>query len=158
MTSLTFQNVSNVTQSWDALKRVPDYQERSGVLLFKKFFTYEPRALAVYNFAKYAKVDDDFFKTTSMVLHAKRYIATMDHAVGMLGPSIDMLTEILIELGQQHVKYGVKPAYYPPMGRALLEMMEEILGPEVFTPEIKDSWVDCFQTMAYDMAQAGRKR
>eukprot|EP00980_Cylindrotheca_fusiformis_P016406 scaffold4891_cov140-Cylindrotheca_fusiformis.AAC.3 len=157
VTSLTYKTVSDVTASWDALKRVPNYKERAGLLLFKKFFNFEPRALAVYNFAKDAKVDDHFFKTTNMIIHAKRYITALDGAVGMLGPNIEMLTEILTEMGQRHVKYGVLPAYYPPMGRALLEMMEEILGAEEFTPDIKESWRECYQIMAHDMAKASNK-
>jgi hypothetical protein len=38
--------------------------------------------------------------------HAKYFIQMIDKALGMLGPDIELLTEILLDLGQKHVGYG----------------------------------------------------
>jgi hemoglobin-like flavoprotein len=69
----------------------------------------------------------------------------------MLGPDIEMLTDILLELGQKHVHYGVQPEYFPTMGNALIQAVKDVLGDEHFTTEIKDSWVEVYDAMSYDM-------
>jgi hemoglobin-like flavoprotein len=77
----------------------------------------------------------------------------VDRAIGLLGPDIELLTDILIELGEKHNKFGVKPSYYPPMGQALIKTMEDMLG-DKFTQEIKDAWLETYQALAYDMIRA----
>ena len=78
----------------------------------------------------------------------------IDKALGMLGPDIELLTEILLELGQKHVNYGVKPEYFPSMGRALIFAIQEQLGEDEFNAEIKDSWVEVYGALSYDMIRA----
>jgi hypothetical protein len=33
---LTYQTVSSVVESWEALRRIPDYEEKAGILIFQK--------------------------------------------------------------------------------------------------------------------------
>ena len=71
----------------------------------------------------------------------------------MLGPDIELLTEILLELGVKHVSYGVKPEYFPSMGRALLYAVKEREG-DHYTEEVKDAWVEVYGALSYDMIRA----
>lgn len=75
----------------------------------------------------------------------------LDKALGMLGPDIEMLTEILLELGKKHVSYGVKAEFFPAMGRSLIASLEETLGKDKFNAEIKDCWVEVYGALSYDM-------
>lgn len=78
----------------------------------------------------------------------------LDKAVNLLGPDIDVVNSILHNLGEKHRdSYGVKTSFYAPMGKALLETLEELLGPKRFTDVVKESWAECFQAMAYEMIQ-----
>jgi hemoglobin-like flavoprotein len=72
----------------------------------------------------------------------------------MLGPDIELLTEILLELGQKHVNYGVKPEYFPSMGRALIHAVQKVLDESRFPPDVKDSWVEVYGALSYDMIRA----
>ena len=78
----------------------------------------------------------------------------IDKALGMLGPDIELLTEILLELGQKHVSYGVKPEYFPSMGRSLIFAVQKVLPEASFSPDIKDSWVEVYGALSYDMIRA----
>jgi hemoglobin-like flavoprotein len=77
----------------------------------------------------------------------------VDRAINLIGPDIDLLTEILLELGEKHDKFGVKPSYYPPMGQALIITMADMLG-DKFTPDIKDACIETYQALAYVMIRA----
>lgn len=78
----------------------------------------------------------------------------LDKALGMLGPDIDMLTDILLELGQKHVSYGVKPEFFPSMGCSLIAALEESLGKEKFDAKTQDCWVEVYGALSYDMIRA----
>jgi hypothetical protein len=123
----------------------------SSVLIFS-FFELEPRAASVFSFGKDIELNDDFFKSPRLVKHAKHYMDMVDRAIGLLGPDIELLTEILMELGRQHTKFGVESSFYPPMGHALIHTMEEVLG-DKFSSSTKNAWLECYQALAYDMIQ-----
>lgn len=65
--------------------------------------------------------------------------------VEMLGVLIAMLERpfgLELELkamGQRHAGYGVRDEHYAMVGRALLEMLAEVLDRQ-FTPEVREAW------------------
>ena len=120
---------------------------------FPSFFSLEPNARTVFTFGKDTELTEEFFKTDGLIQHAKFYIKMVDRAINLLGPDIELLTEILLELGRKHDKFGVKASYYPPMGQALIKTMADMLG-DRFTREIKDAWLETYQALAYDMIRA----
>lgn len=100
-------------------------------------------------------MDDKLFHNSRFIAHSKHYVKMVDRAVGLLGPDIELLTEILMELGLQHHKFGVESSFYPPMGQALIATMEELLG-DKFKAETKEAWSECYQAMGYDMMRGGK--
>ena len=43
-------------------------------------------------------------------------------------------------LGKGHVAYGVEPRHYGVFKHALLETVEEILGPSRYRPDVAEAW------------------
>ena len=113
----------------------------------------EPEAADVFSFGHGDDLDDEFYKSPRLIRHAVHYMTMVDRAIALLGPDIELLTEILLELGANHQKFGVKSSFYPPMGQSLIMTLEKMLKDQ-FTPEIKDSWLECYQALAYDMIRA----
>jgi hemoglobin-like flavoprotein len=99
---------------------------------------------------------EEVLKNPRFIKHAQYFIQMIDKALSMLGPDIEILTEILLELGEKHVTYGVKPEYFPSMGRALIDTVEENLGSS-FTPDIKSDWVEVYGALSYDMIRAQKR-
>jgi hemoglobin-like flavoprotein len=96
--------------------------------------------------------------------HAIYFIQMLHKALDFLGPDIELLTEMLLELGAKHVHYGVKPWYFPSMGRALLHSLQDALGEslqdalgEEFTQQTRDAWVEVYGAMSYDMIRVQNK-
>lgn len=109
--------------------------------------------MLVFSFAKDTELNDEFFKHPKLVRHAKNFIQMIERSIDLLGPDIELLTEVLLELGEKHVQYGVKSSHYPTMGQALLKTVEELLG-DRFTQDVKDAWLEIFQALSYDMIRA----
>eukprot|EP00980_Cylindrotheca_fusiformis_P006132 scaffold1319_cov126-Cylindrotheca_fusiformis.AAC.21 len=135
---MSYRTVDNVIDSWETLRRMPGYEEKAGMSIFRKGID---------------KPDDALMETRLVREHAKRYVRMVDRAVDMLGPDVELLTEILLDLGVSHSRFGVEASFYPPMGQALISTLEEMLG-EDFTTEKKDSWLECYAALSYDMMRA----
>ena len=118
----------------------------------------EPEAKAIFGFDTKADVEKELAKSPRFTKHAKYFIQMIDKALGMLGPDIDLLTEILLDLGQKHVGYGVKPEYFPSMGRALIHAVKLQLGDDKFTDEVKDAWVEVYGALSYDMIRGQKQK
>ena len=86
-----------------------------------------------------------------VLIHAKRMIDMIDAALDMLGPDAELLTEILRELGSRHARYGVKPQFFPFMGEALIEALEDTLGKETWTDEVEAAWTTVYDELSHDM-------
>jgi methyl-accepting chemotaxis protein len=88
------------------------------------------------------------------LMHAAYLIQMIDTALNMLGPDIELLTEIMTELGVKHVRYGVKPEMFPIMGDALIHTLEETLKADDFTEPIKEAWIEVYKALSQDMIRA----
>ena len=62
------------------------------------FFEMEPTARFLFEF----KAEEDLHANPRFLRHASHYMAMMDRAVDLLGPELDLLTEILIKLGTKN--------------------------------------------------------
>lgn len=152
---MSYSTVSQVIESWEKIRRTENYEEKVGTRLFQRLFTLEPDAQRIFGFPKDMDPNSpDVLKSARFIKHAKYFIQMIDKALSMLGPDIEILTEILLELGEKHVRYGVKPEYFPSMGRALIDTVQEALGEKDFTSDIKADWVEVYGALSYDMIRA----
>ena len=152
---MSYRTVDNVLTTWELIRRIPNYKKVVGVQLFRKLFILEPDIQLIFGIPK--SVDprsDAILKNERFVKHAEYFIEMINMALGMLGPDIELLTEVLLELGRKHVKYGVKPEYFPSMGRALIETVGDNLLQDQFTETIRADWSEIYSALSYDMIRA----
>lgn len=141
------------------MRRPPNHRRILTAIVFPLFrlFTLEPDAQRIFGFPKDMDPQaEEVVRSARFIKHAKYFIQMIDKALSMLGPDIEILTEILLELGEKHVRYGVKPEYFPSMGRALIETIQEHLGEKDFNVETKSDWVEVYGALSYDMIRAQR--
>ena len=111
-----------------------------------------PQAKVLFGFPIDVDADSpEVLKSKRFLMHAAYLIQMLDTALNMLGPDIELLTEILTELGEKHVRYGVKPEMFPVMGEALLHALETSLSLDATT---KEAWVETYHALSQDMIRA----
>ena len=66
------------------------------------------------------------------------------------------LAGILENLGASHVTYGVKTSDYETVGKALLTMLEAVLGKQ-FTDEVRLSWTNLYQLISETMLRGAAR-
>lgn len=79
----------------------------------------------------------------------------VDAALNMLGPDLELLTEIMLDLGAKHSRYGVRPQMFPIMGICLIETVDELCGG--ISAAEKAAWRDTYGALSGDMLQ-GQKQ
>jgi hemoglobin-like flavoprotein len=107
-------------------------------------FEIAPGAKALFKFTEGFDDDDDaLYSSPCLLAHARRVVSMLDIAVHMLGPDLEPVTYALEELGAKHTHYGVLPAHYPVVGKALLSTLETALG-DVWTPTVQEGWTGIY--------------
>lgn len=59
----------------------------------------------------------------------------------------------LVEMGKRHVGYGVSPAHYNMVGKAMLWMLSKALGSE-WDQATEEAWIQCYTELAANMTSA----
>eukprot|EP00934_Nitzschia_sp_Nitz4_P003870 Nitzschia sp. Nitz4//scaffold141_size107518//6779//7313//NITZ4_004262-RA/size107518-exonerate_est2genome-gene-0.48-mRNA-1//1//CDS//3329536246//3860//frame0 len=151
---LDYRVISLVVDTWEVIRRINDYKEVTGVELFKRFFQKEPEAMGVFGLEG-ESVDEHLFTDIRLRRQAAHWMHMFDRAVNLLGPDVELLTTILKELAVSHVRLGVKPEFYAPMGDALLDTLEKFLG-DYFTPTVRSAWAQTYEMLMTDMIRYGK--
>ena len=89
-------------------------------------------------------------------MHANYMVEMLDTALQLLGPDIELLTEILLELGAKHERFGVKAEMFAIMGQSLVHMLSQILKQD-FTDATKAAWEEVYQEISWNMLRGQKK-
>ena len=144
-----FETVSEVSQSWDKVKRIPTYDEMFGVALFEKMYEAAPDAWEIFPWTKEEMENKD----AKFMAFAKKFVRMLDMAVDMLGPDMEVVEEQLYELGSSHKRYGVTPKHFDLMGKSLVAALNKVLGRRSFTEKTEKSWKEVYEFMSMTMIQ-----
>eukprot|EP00536_Pseudo-nitzschia_multiseries_P002491 jgi/Psemu1/301420/fgenesh1_kg.33_\ len=147
VSELDYSTYCEVHDCWERIRRVNGYQEKVGIQVFMKFFSTCPEAMVVFGYKGTGILE--CVESASFLPHARRFVSMFDKAIDMLGPDIDMLTDIMIELGRKHAGIGVKKEFYPPMGVALISALRDV-DPK-FTSQTEICWKEVYSALTIDM-------
>jgi hemoglobin-like flavoprotein len=151
---ISYTTINHVIESWEAMKRTKNYEVVSGTKLFQRLFDKCPQAKILFGFPINIDVTSAELLTSKRFLaHAAYLLEMIDAALNMLGPDIELLTDIMLELGEKHIRYGVKPEMFPIMEEALICMLEDALGTE-FTADMKEAWGETYGALSGDMIRS----
>ncbi len=92
-----------------------------------------------------------FFAATDMLEQRKKLQQSLALIVQHMQHP-EALGDMLRELGQRHVTYGIRPEHYPLVGAALLETFEDFLGKH-WTQAHHDAWVKGYEAVSSLMVQ-----
>ena len=126
-----------IQSSFDAV--LPRRRE-AAELFYRLLFQIDPSAEALF-----AGID--------MRTQGEKLMDVFATAVQSLG-RFEELKPVLHQLGQRHFRYGVRLHHFDSVEQALLEMLQQMLGP-AFTPALKAQWLQTFGAIAAEMIAAG---
>jgi hemoglobin-like flavoprotein len=107
----------------------------AALVFYQRMFELDPRLRPLFK--------------TDIELQAAKLIDMLATALSLLDTP-DELTRILMEMGAQHVRYGVKAEHYATVNEALLTMLSSVLGRE-FDASTRQVWSEFYQLIAETM-------
>jgi len=116
-------------------------------------FKLAPGAWTVFPWGKGNVSEEELFQNKEFLAFAKRFTEMLDMAIDMLGPDLELVEEQLTQIGVMHIGFGVMPEHYPLMGEALVEVLEQKLGKDIFSAKQKMAWQTTFTFMSTKMLQ-----
>jgi hemoglobin-like flavoprotein len=152
---ISYNTIARVSDSWEKLRQVKNYEELAGTMLYQRFFIKCPAGKALFGFTVDADpYSKELITSKRFIMQASHFIQMLDASLGMLGPDIELLTEIMTELGDKHVRYGVTKEMYPIMGECIIATLESVLSKKVMTKQTKAAWQEIYREMTGDMMLA----
>jgi len=121
MKEVGYTSIALVLETWDIARFMDkQFETEFGLKAVQKMFEMEPRTKAVFG---YDKSEEE--GRAHMEIHARAFPGLLDSVIQMLGPDVEFIEEILSQVGERHRAMKVNPSYFPFLGKALLETLEE---------------------------------
>jgi hemoglobin-like flavoprotein len=140
-----------VQQSWKTFQGGSD-ATTVGVVVFRRFLKRSPGFLQLFPFRDQPL--ETLFLNAKVRLHGKLFMDTLSRTIALLSDD-KALKSSLFDLGSRHADlYRVKTGHYEAMGKALLESLEQSLGPNGWDEETQESWEETWAHIT-KLMQAG---
>ncbi|MGC4042270.1 MAG: globin domain-containing protein [Armatimonas sp.] len=125
----------------DALAAPQNGEASLAALFYKQLFTVAPGVRELFHNSIRAQE----VKFTQMLEHLRD---------GLDRP--DNLVPLLWQTGRNHRHYGAEPAHYGVVGEVLLWALEQKLGAERLTPEVRVAWNELYGFVSLTMQEAAK--
>ena len=126
-----------VRKSFQTVERAPVV---AALVFYRRLFELEPRLRFLFK--------------SDIESQAQKLMEMLGASLGMLERPEQLISE-LEALGARHVGYGVRDEHYAIVGRALLDMLAEVLGGD-FTPETRAAWAELYGVISDTMQRGAR--
>ena len=141
-----------VLDSWASLKKVENYQEVAGGILFQSLFQKCPETKTLFGFPLELNTDSDaILQSRRFKMHSKYFISMLDKALGMV--EAKQMEENMKSLGAMHADFGVKESYFGVMKQSLFYTLEKTLEDE-WNPSLESAWSALYDRLSSQMIAA----
>jgi len=89
----------------------------------------------------------------AQLIHGTLMVAKLDSALTMLGPDIEMVEDILGELGDRHERYGVQADMFPVFGCAIRQVLQETLG-DKYDKKTDEAWSIVYEELSGEIIKS----
>ena len=133
---MTEEQINIIKRTWKIFRSIDPVLV--GDTFYSKLFSDTPALRKMFP----KNMDDQYRKLMDML---STLVARLDH--------LNELTDDIGAMARRHVHYGVRPAHYKLVGKALLWTLDQGLGTD-WTPEVKEAWVRCYTILSETMINA----
>jgi hemoglobin-like flavoprotein len=127
-------------------------QTNNKQIFYFRLFKAHPDAKILFGFDDDDDPDSDsMINNKEFIRNASYMIQMFDTVFNMLGPDVELLSEILQDVAIKHQKFGVTPTMFHEMEHCLINTLQEILGPKKFSSSMKQAYHETYAALSSDM-------
>jgi len=158
MSNISYKSISLVFDSWELARQRFACEEEIGARILLDLFQAEPATKLVFGFQEDQDLGsiDDTHRSKKVLASGAVMVQMISGMLTLIGPDMDdMMEDVFADLGQRHIRLGVKPAYFELHGIALRKALKDILGPsQQYTKEVDEAWQKVFGALSDGIVQA----
>ena len=139
--------MSLVIETWELARQRHTCEEDLANNTLFRLLDLEPRIKTVFGFRPEQDVKNNPMLRMGILVHGKAMIAMIDSVLSLLGPDIEVLEDLLSQLGVRHTRLGVEKEYFPLLGQALFSVLKDALG-EKYTKEVEHAWNTVYASLS----------
>jgi hemoglobin-like flavoprotein len=132
---MTPEQIENVQTSF---AKVVPISRAAAALFYDRLFTIAPAVTPLFK--------------GDIEAQGTKLMATLAAVVNGL-KNLDTIAPVAQALAVRHVRYGVQPEHYAPVGAALIWTLEQGLKAD-FTPQVREAWMAAYDTLSSVMIAA----
>lgn len=129
--------INLVKETFSLVAKIPS--ETVGELFYNRLFEIAPEVRPM-------------FGRTDFPEQSRKLIGMLAYIINRLD-NLESIVDEVTKLAQRHVKYGVSPTDYQPVGEALLWTLEKGLSSN-WNEDVKEAWTLCYLTLSNAMIEA----
>jgi hemoglobin-like flavoprotein len=152
---INYQSISNVIACWEHANQKYSSREEIGNAILLQLFEISPETKVIFGFQqKQGNIEKHPMLRMGLMVHGLRIVQMIDEVLNWLGPDVDVLNEILSDLGNRHGRYGVKKEHFVHMGEAIRGALSNILDEKHYTKDVDMAWKEIFDTLSLVIVQS----
>mmetsp|Transcript_2158 Transcript_2158/g.4773 ORF Transcript_2158/g.4773 Transcript_2158/m.4773 type:complete len:158 (-) Transcript_2158:2491-2964(-) len=154
--NVAYSTLSPILDSWEIVKRQPDWQESFGNALFRRLFAKAPLSLTLL--FPFGTEGELMYESPKFLEAANEAAFVLDFVVNSAGADMDIVKMQLMEIAEQHKGFeGIRPEHWVILGKALIGALEETLGKDL-DDNAKHCWASAFDTVSTMMVDEMESR
>jgi len=127
-------------------------------LLLNSLFKMDPMIKPIFGFNVEQVINGSHgLHRMAILIHGQNIIQMLNTMFSVLGPDMDLLQEVLADIGDKHCKLGLSPDHFMLLCRALLEVLSKAMGDD-WTAELKTAWFQVIRFLSFEISKAMQKR
>jgi len=117
----------------------------------------DPMIKRIFGFEPDQVINPNGLHGMAILIHGKNIGQMLNTMFSVLGPDMDLLQTVLLDIGAKHCKLGLSPDHFILLCRALLEVLAKAMGDD-WTAELKTAWFQVIRFFSFEISKAMQKR
>ncbi|GAX29254.1 hypothetical protein FisN_16Hh317 [Fistulifera solaris] len=149
--------VMKVISSWETARQRNGFDEQLGIDTLLVLFKMDPQIKPIYGFAVEKEVKAQGMQRMGVLIHGLQVVKMFDVILSALGPDEELFYDVVTEMGEQHCKHGLSPNHFTLLCRAVMEVLEKIMGNE-WTNDVRAAWSQVIECVNAEIVKSMLKR
>jgi hypothetical protein len=153
--SVKYQSFSRVLESWEAAKQRYACAEEVGMAILIELFRVDASAKDLFGLSMWsiAEIERGPLLRMGLLVHGSQLVQILDAVLGLLGPDLDILEEII----QQHATilfdHGAKPKHFGSLHIAMRQALANIMG-AAYSADTDLAWSEVMRATSETIVKA----
>jgi Globin len=148
----SFQCIDIVLSTWEIARQQQSSEEELGMEFLLNLFAIDPETKQRFGFRPGDEISKNPLLRMGLLVHAARVIETFNDVISMIGPDLDDLEQLLIDMANTSVKTGVDTPVFDTAAIAARQTLSKCFGSK-WNTKFDEAWIEFLQNLSAAIIQ-----